>query len=87
MPYTQLWLSRGKRRVRPQLPSRQRVLFGPSAGVLQRLGEKAEHCDVPLVVGIIRAISPDEAHGFLSEHHRSSTQASRRGGLPRPEHL
>src|SRR3990167_8897814 len=59
---------------------------GPSAEVLQLFGDKAaaralaERCTMPLVAGINRAISLDEAHGFLAEHGAVMLKALAGGG-------
>ncbi len=59
---------------------------GPSAEVLQLFGDKAaarelaERCDVPLVAGINRAISLEQAHGFLAEHGAVMLKALAGGG-------
>ena len=59
---------------------------GPSSEVLQLFGDKAaarelaERYAVPLVAGINRAISLDEAHGFLAEHGAVMLKALAGGG-------
>src|SRR3990167_1331087 len=59
---------------------------GPSSEVLQLFGDKAaaralaERCAVPLVAGINRPISLEEAHGFLAEHGAVMLKALAGGG-------
>lgn len=59
---------------------------GPSSEVLQLFGDKAaaralaERCAVPLVAGINRLISLEEAHGFLAKHGAVMLKALAGGG-------
>ena len=60
--------------------------IGPSAEVLQLFGDKAaarelaERCAVPLVAGINRAISLEQAHAFLAAHGAVMLKALAGGG-------
>ncbi|SDH25393.1 Biotin-requiring enzyme [Pseudomonas benzenivorans] len=62
------------------------VFVGPSAEVLALFGDKAaaralaERCDVPLVAGINRAVSLDEAREFCAAHGAVMLKALAGGG-------
>ncbi|UVE18327.1 carbamoyl-phosphate synthase large subunit [Pseudomonas sp. LS44] len=62
------------------------TFVGPSAAVLELFGDKAqaralaERCGVPLVAGINRAVTLDEAREFLAEHGALMLKALAGGG-------